>query len=87
MDVKQTKLTFVAQQEQTLIPNHKAIGRGIRKERERLKISQAKLAKKVDISGAYLSELERGKRNWTEKLFNTVKRAMEQLNGEQRNSH
>jgi predicted transcriptional regulator len=77
-----SKLIFVARQEQTSIPDHKAIGKNVRKERERRKISQAKLAKKVDISGAYLSELERGRRNWTEELFNAVKKAMEQMNGE-----
>jgi transcriptional regulator with XRE-family HTH domain len=48
--------------------DHKRTGEQSRRSREYAGITLRTLAKRMKISPAYLSDLERGKRNWSEEL-------------------
>lgn len=50
------------------VVDHEATGKLWRETRKGLGISLRALAKELDVSAAYLSDLERGRRNWTEEL-------------------
>lgn len=56
--------------------DHAATGARARKMRDRNKKSLREVAKKMRISAAFLSDLERGRRNWTEGTFNRFKEAL-----------
>jgi len=45
--------------------DYKRLGKRIREERQRLNLTQAKLAEAVDISDTYMGAIERGERNLT----------------------
>lgn len=49
-------------------PNHLETGQEMRIMREREGVSLLTLAKACRVSAAYLSDLERGRRNWNERL-------------------
>ncbi len=51
----------------------------VRSLRTKLKISQGALAKRMRLSQSYLSDLERGLRNWTEELFAKMAEALTEL--------
>ena len=53
---------------QTLI-NHKECGAIVRRERSKIGMSLLDLADKINVSSPFLSDLERGNRNWTEARF------------------
>jgi transcriptional regulator with XRE-family HTH domain len=61
------------------VPDHKAVGAAIRKKRKALGLDQADVAAAAGIKGPYLSELERGSRNWNKALFDRVVSAMNRL--------
>lgn len=55
--------------------DYKALGRRIREERHKLNLTQEKLAEDIDLSTAYIGQIERGERSLTlEKLVLLVKR-------------
>lgn len=47
-------------------------GKEFRRQRERAGISLNSVAKKAGVSAAYLSDLERGRRNWTAKKWDDL---------------
>lgn len=49
--------------------NHDAAGEKIRQLRLSKKMSLRSLAKKMNMSAPFLSDLERGNRNWSEERF------------------
>ena len=55
------------------------MGAAVRATRLHLDISQKMLAMEMEISQAYMSELERGTRAWDMKLFNRAKEALGRL--------
>lgn len=61
---------------QTLI-DHEECGHVVRVERSKKGISLLNLADKLNISSPFLSDLERGKRNWTEERFKTAMQIIE----------
>jgi len=73
------KPVFIASTKQVQQPNHKRIGKSIRNARLSAKLTQTDVAKAISVTTAYISDLELGKRYWTEDLFNKVARAIEQL--------
>lgn len=54
--------------QETKIDNAKT-GNSIRKLRQRKKVSLRDLAKRMDVSAPFLSDLERGHRAWSEERF------------------
>ena len=54
-------------------------GVNARIQREAQKLSQRKVAKHMGISTMYLSDLERNRRNWREKLMVLFDNAMKEL--------
>lgn len=50
--------------------DHAAMGATMRAIRERKGISIRQLASKLRLSAPYLSDLERGRRNWRDELIN-----------------
>lgn len=57
--------------------HHERTGAAARKLRERKKISLRTVAKKMEISAPYLSDLERGFRTWTEDRCQQFTKALE----------
>lgn len=49
--------------------DHKATGEAVREFREQHKVSLREVARRLGISPAFLSDLERGRRNWTYELL------------------
>lgn len=49
-----------------LVNDPRVTGQLLRKEREQAGVSLRALAGKLEVSAAYLSDLERGRRNWSE---------------------
>lgn len=49
--------------------NHAAAGEKIRQLRQSKKMSLRELARKMNMAAPYLSDLERGNRNWSEERF------------------
>ena len=47
-------------------PDHRSLGAALRRMREAAGFSLSEVARKMQISVPYLSDLELGKRNWTE---------------------
>lgn len=48
--------------------DHEKTGAGFRVKRERRRISLRALGKKLNLSAAYISDLERGRANWSASL-------------------
>lgn len=59
--------------------DHRAIGNLLRKEREAIKISSRQLADAMEIGYAFLSDLERGRRNWTEEKITRFREALKKI--------
>jgi transcriptional regulator with XRE-family HTH domain len=55
---------------------HGETGAAARKVRKRKKVALRSMAKKMGISAAYLSDLERGRRNWNVDLVNRFERGL-----------
>ncbi len=64
-DVNITDWIVTTQVEQI---DHKATGRRLRSLRENNNLSLRDLGEWLELSAAYLSDLERGKRNWSKQL-------------------
>lgn len=45
--------------------NYEALGNRIRKERQNAKLTQAKLAEKIDVSTSFIGQIERGERKFS----------------------
>ena len=56
--------------------DHAEIGRQMRELRTAAKISLAIVAKRLGVSAVYLSDLERGNRNWTKERIEWFKRGL-----------
>jgi len=52
--------------------NHVAIGGAVRERRKALKVSLRAVAKWMNVSAPYLSDLERGLRNWSQHRLDNV---------------
>jgi ribosome-binding protein aMBF1 (putative translation factor) len=59
--------------------NHLATGEMFRREREKQGASLRAVAKAADLSAAFLSDLERGRRAWTEDNFDKLTKALNSL--------
>lgn len=59
--------------------DHSATGAALRDRRIYKRLSLRSLATELGISAAYLSDLELGRRNWTEERFAEAVSAIEQL--------
>ena len=59
--------------------DHTKAGRKIRKHRKARNVQLNDLATELGITDGYLSDLERGKRNWTQKRFSEAHRAISKL--------
>ena len=57
-------------------PDHVATGENARKFRKEQGLSLKRVADRMGITSAYLSDLERGRRNWNEKIILEFCRAM-----------
>lgn len=53
-----------------------AIGHSMRRLRQRWGVSLREMARRLDISAPYLSDLELGKREWTEEKISTFRRKL-----------
>lgn len=56
--------------------DNEAIGNLARKTRWSLNIPLREVARRMNYSAAYISDLELGKRNWTQKLLNDYENAL-----------
>ncbi len=61
------------------VVDNRATGRQVRKFRERSGASLRLVARTMDISPPYLSDLELGKKNWTQVLLDGVESAIQYL--------
>lgn len=52
--------------------DHQKAARLVREARKKKKLSLRDVAKQLGFSAAYLSDLERGRRNWSSDLFDKV---------------
>jgi transcriptional regulator with XRE-family HTH domain len=50
------------------VPDARAIGAVMRQRREKAKRSLRSVARSLEVSAAYLSDLERGNRRWTDAI-------------------
>ena len=57
--------------------DHVAIGKNLRKLRESKGIKQLYVAEKLNVSQAYLSDLEAGRRRWSEVMIKSYKQVVE----------
>ena len=64
---------------QTTRINHEAAGDMVRKFRLSRKVSLRAVAIEIEMSAPYLSDLERGRRNWSPELFVFVGEAIKKL--------
>lgn len=55
-----------------------SVGHAARLMRGKKKISLRECARRMDVSAAYLSDLERGNRTWTDKAVEAFRKAVEQ---------
>lgn len=54
--------------------DRKILGKRIREERQRLKLTQEQLSEKIDVTASYLGAVERGEKSMTlEKLIDLIK--------------
>lgn len=60
------------------LPNHRC-GEILRGEREEAGLSRATVASAMDISEAYLGDLERGNRDWTNEKVDAFRQAVKEL--------
>ena len=60
-----------------VVIDHESTGRLARMIRKQSGITLVVMAKRMKISVAYLSALERGQRNWSKELVDTFKKAAE----------
>lgn len=63
------------------IPNDDANGARIRSLREKAGMSLRELARQLDVSAPYVSDLELGRRSFSEELFARAKAAIAKHNG------
>lgn len=63
----------------TPVIDNEATGKAIKKRRDLLSVLQGDLASRLGFSQGYMSDLERGKRNWTEELFEQAVQAIDQM--------
>ena len=56
--------------------NYTQLGKRIREERKKIGLTQSKLAEDIDISDAYMGQIERGERSLT---LNTLVRLVNRL--------
>jgi len=49
--------------------DHERTGKEVRKERIKCGVSLRRVAKQMGLSPSFVSDLERGRRNWTSKRF------------------
>jgi transcriptional regulator with XRE-family HTH domain len=66
----------------TVKPDNAEAGRLIRSKREAAGLALRRLAVRMKISAPYLCDLEQGKRNWTDALFQN---ALEQIKARREN--
>lgn len=59
--------------------SHAEAGELVRKFREHHNVSLRKLALKMKFSAAFLSDMERGRRNWTTEKFELAERSIREL--------
>jgi transcriptional regulator with XRE-family HTH domain len=59
--------------------DHRKAGLSVRKRRVSLGISVLDLADALGLKKSYMSDLERGRRNWTDKRFKEAHRAIHKL--------
>lgn len=62
-----------------LMNDPRVTGQMLRKEREQAGMSLRAMAQKVQRSAAYLSDLERGRRNWSEEKIAEYRRILGQV--------
>ena len=58
--------------------DHRGIGEKLRLQRKRARVSLQSVADELDKSVGYISDLEHGRRNWSEDLVNAYKLALKQ---------
>ena len=56
--------------------NHQGVGQHVRSLRKQADKSLRRVAREMQISAAYLSDLERGNRNWSQGLYEDVMDAL-----------
>lgn len=49
------------------LPDHRPLGAELRRRREAAGFSLREVARRMEVSAPFLSDLEHGKRNWTER--------------------
>jgi transcriptional regulator with XRE-family HTH domain len=64
------------------LPDHVATGREFRKQRMAAGLYQSQVAVVMGIKGSVLSDLERGKRKWTEAKRGLAAEALRKLSGQ-----
>jgi len=62
-----------------LLKNDLEVGRGLRTIRERFGLEQRSMATAMQVSASYLSDLERGRRNWSSMLVTRYRQALDRL--------
>ncbi len=73
---KRDRLELV--RERALIVNHKATGGRARSIRKARRVSLSELAAKLNLSISQLSNLEKGKRSWTDEYVERYNKALEE---------
>jgi transcriptional regulator with XRE-family HTH domain len=70
------ELTLTTGEKPDIFINHVATGKQARKVRTSHKISLREIARRMDISAPFLSDLERGRRNWNLTLVESFNMAL-----------
>ena len=70
-------MTAIKKWERVQIVDNEATGLAMRKHREKEKVSLRKHAERMGLSPAYLSDLERGRRNWSDDLVAAFQTALQ----------
>lgn len=66
--------------------DHEALGADMRKEREAAGVSLRSMAKAMAFSAAFLSDLERGRRNWSDASFKFYQAEIKKAEAAKRNA-
>lgn len=66
------------------VPDAAKQGRQLKEQREAKTISQRRVARSMNISPAFLCDLEAGKRNWTRELISGFRLALRKISSEQK---
>jgi transcriptional regulator with XRE-family HTH domain len=64
------------QKKTTVEIRNEQAGQMVRELRERKGVSLRAVAKRLGLSAAFISDLERGRRNWSKQRFDEVERAI-----------